>query len=421
VRFLQFTASPPVTTSPSNDPENDSRAGEPLKATRITGRWDDAPRPALDAPVGDFFGTGFGQAQNYDTILAGMHTATGVLPPSFPHPSEVSALGKPGGVSTYAFWPMPFAEHGELALTNTLPAGGPTVEVAYEVDYAPAAIRHHNDGTLWRGREELGYFHAREFHNRSQPANSPHPEREANDGFARLKGRGNYAGHVLNMTINAAAKSIDDLHYMEGDCMFWVDGAPDYLPDITSTGHEECHDAAPYFEFLANNPTADTTNRDACGVIVFCTTVGETSVFRWWMGDTIAFQHRFEATVEHGSENTYAGGDYAGGSLADESGVAFYYLQSAPIVLLPPARRCVSRRHFRIRLRVPQRGRVRSATVFVGKRRVAVRRGKRLTTRVNLRRLPKGRFVVRVRLRLRSGRTITLRRVYHTCAHHRPR
>jgi hypothetical protein len=199
--------------------------------------------------------------------------------------------------------------------------------------------------------------------------------------------------------------------------MFWVDDAADYLPDLTSTGHEECHDAAgPYFEYVANNMTGGDTSRDVCGAAIFCTTTGEASVFRYWIGDTIAFQRRLDATIEHGSENTYDGGAAeAGTALADESGVAFYYLADTPLVALPASRSCSSRRHFRIRLRVPRRLHPATATVTVDGRRVAVRRGSRLTAPVDLRGAPRGRFIVRVVVRLRNGRTVREVRRYRTC------
>jgi hypothetical protein len=389
-----------------------------MRATRIRARWDDHPELDVDAPVGDFFGTGFGQAQNYDTLVAGMHTVGGdVLPASWPHPSEGSLLGKPLGVQTYSFWPMPYARHGEISLTNTLPAGGATTEVAYEITVAPRPNTLAAQGRLLRDGTELGYFHAREFHNRRPRDNSPHPDRDANDAFARLRGRGNYAGQVLDMTNDTFGKGVDDLHYMEGDCMFWVDDAPDYQPDVTSTGHEECHDAAgPYFEYVANNMTGGDTSRDVCGSAIFCTTTGEASAFHYWIGDTIAFQHRLDATVEHGSENTYDGSmGQQGQALADESGVAFYYLAEPPLVGLPARRSCGSRRRFRIRLRVPARLHPVSATVTVDGRRVAVRRGRRLTAPVDLRGLPRGRFTVRVAVRLRSGRVVRETRRYRTC------
>ena len=123
----------------------------------------------------------------------------------------------------------------------------------------------------------------------------------------------------------------------------------------------------------------------------------------------------FEATVEHGSENTYKGSPTNPEALADQSGTSFYYLEPNPAVVLPSSRRCVSRRSFRIRLRVPRKRKVRSATVYVGRKRVAVRRGKRLTSPVDLRGLPKGRFKVTIKLRLRNGRTLTSHRRYRTC------
>lgn len=78
------------------------------------------------------------------------------------------------------------------------------------------------------------------------------------------------------------------------------------------------------------------------------------------------------------------------------------------------ARSCVSKRSFRIRLRT--RGqKVNKATVIVNGKRVKVLRGKRLTSHVNLRGLPKGRFAVRIVLRLANGKVVSGTRRYRTC------
>ena len=77
--------------------------------------------------------------------------------------------------------------------------------------------------------------------------------------------------------------------------------------------------------------------------------------------------------------------------------------------------RCVSRRRFRVTMRGVTRRRVRSLRVFVNGRRIATRRGKRLTAPVDLRGLPRGRVRVRVVARLRNGRRVTDRRTYRTC------
>jgi hypothetical protein len=83
-------------------------------------------------------------------------------------------------------------------------------------------------------------------------------------------------------------------------------------------------------------------------------------------------------------------------------------------VLGTQAKSCTSRRSFRIKLR--NRGqKVVKATVIVNGKRAKVLRGKRLTSRVNLRGLPKGRFTVRIKLQLADGTTISGVRRYFTC------
>jgi hypothetical protein len=78
-------------------------------------------------------------------------------------------------------------------------------------------------------------------------------------------------------------------------------------------------------------------------------------------------------------------------------------------------RSCVSRRAFRIRIRVPKGAKVVRAMVLVNGKPVAVRRGTRLTAPVRLRGLPKGRFRVKIVLFLKDGRRISGTRRYHTC------
>jgi hypothetical protein len=83
---------------------------------------------------------------------------------------------------------------------------------------------------------------------------------------------------------------------------------------------------------------------------------------------------------------------------------------------LPSNRRCVSRRRFRIRLRQTKADPLVRATVFLGKKKVRVVTGRRLTAVVDLRGLPKGRFTVRVVGVTRSGKQAVSQRKYRTCA-----
>jgi len=82
----------------------------------------------------------------------------------------------------------------------------------------------------------------------------------------------------------------------------------------------------------------------------------------------------------------------------------------------PSAKRCASRRVFRIRLRSPKGIKLVDATVRVNGRKVQVLRGRRLSAPVDLRGLPKGRFTVKITARTADGRTITATRRYRTCA-----
>jgi ABC-2 type transport system ATP-binding protein len=84
--------------------------------------------------------------------------------------------------------------------------------------------------------------------------------------------------------------------------------------------------------------------------------------------------------------------------------------------VLPVARRCISRRKFTIRLREPQRGRLRSARVFVDGKRVKVRRrGGRLRATIDLRGRSPQRVRVRVVARTTTGRVLREKRTYRTC------
>src|SRR4030095_14362554 len=88
---------------------------------------------------------------------------------------------------------------------------------------------------------------------------------------------------------------------------------------------------------------------------------------------------------------------------------------AADVIKLPGVRRCVSRRRFPIRLVQPGGVTLVSATVQVNGKRVKVLKGKRLTARVDLRGLPKGRFTVKITVKTSDGWTLKSTRRYRTC------
>ena len=88
---------------------------------------------------------------------------------------------------------------------------------------------------------------------------------------------------------------------------------------------------------------------------------------------------------------------------------------TTPVQGSAPSKSCRSRRTFRIRLRYPHGERLVSATVYVNGKRVAVLKGRRLRSRIDLRGLPAGRYTVRIVGRTQTGRRVTGTRRYYTC------
>ncbi len=86
------------------------------------------------------------------------------------------------------------------------------------------------------------------------------------------------------------------------------------------------------------------------------------------------------------------------------------------ITTLPSAKRCVSRRSFRIRLRQPKGAKLSSAAVKVNGKTVASRKGARVTAPIDLRGLPKGKVTVSITVKLADKRTVRGSRTYRTCA-----
>ena len=135
------------------------------------------------------------------------------------------------------------------------------------------------------------------------------------------------------------------------------------------------------------------------------------------------------AGVLTGTYTTVAGGQTQQGTLTASPAGAPVAAPAAPtaplppafgtggVFVLPPTHTCVSRRHFRIRIHRQRAGiTLISAAVAVNGRRVAVRKGRRLSAPVDLRGLPKGRFTVRISALTSDGRAITGSRRYRTCA-----
>ena len=219
VELLRFTPRAPL-------------AGGGTAGGRIRIWWDGEAEPSVDCPIGDFFGTGLGQA-------------------------EVRALGFTGRDGVYEnHFPMPFWSQVRVEVT------GIEGTLAWRVEpqrYLPG---------------EAGAFHARylrEF-----------PTTTGRD-FIWLEASG--AGKVVGTVLTVEPRTSADVHWWEGDMRTFVDGLRS--PSINGTGHEDDHLGGWSTEFLSM-PFTLPMNGEPKSEILWTEPPlnGKSTMYRLWPGLT---------------------------------------------------------------------------------------------------------------------------------------
>lgn len=221
--------------------------------------WDGEQHPSVETPIGDFFGTGF-EYTHYTSLLMGMSS---------------------GGY--YCYIPMPFSDAAVIEVTNQCQSD---VDLFYY---------HINYQTLNRLDADVGRFHA---HWRREVPTKP----GENYTILEAEGWGHYIGCTLNMQGYR-----DDLSFLEGDEMIYVDG--ESTPSICGTGTEDYFTAGWYF-------TQGVFSAPFHGLIIKDEAQARIAAYRFHIADCIPFQESIRVTIEHGHANTVQ---------ADYSSVAYWY------------------------------------------------------------------------------------------------
>lgn len=269
---------------------------EPYNLKRIVLRmyWDGETNPSVETPIGDFFGLGLGEYHTWQ--------------------SEMLSVGNDRSLN--CFFPMPFAHHARITVTNE--GKQPILALYYNIDYRTYS-HPLPPGTL--------YFHAE--YRQAQPNHGwtnnwktngdplvndkTNPDGEGNYVWMEAKGHGQYVGVTMSVLQN------QDMWWGEGDDMFYVDGSK--TPDIVGTGSEDYFLGAwdfgghPYSYPLYGAPVV---GPELAG--------SRSSVYRFHLAQPIPFQKSFKATIEHGSANHRSDNFYS---------VAYWY-QAQPHEPLPP-------------------------------------------------------------------------------------
>ena len=235
--------------------------------------WDGATEPQVYAPLGQFFGTGFGE-----------------------HEVKALPVGMSSSNAYYCYFPMPFWNNAVVQLENK---GAVAVSnVAYEVNvlsngYDPA---------------RCGHFYAEA--NRQKLTSG-----DRDYIVLDTEGFGHYVGCVLSMTASHPDEDLD-MRYLEGDERVYIDDNPS--PAIYGTGTEDYFNGGWYFNrgafSLASHGAPYLHHEDGAE-----SRTNSTSAYRFHLGGVIPFRTHIRFGIEHGD-------NYVHNNLPGVySSVAFFY------------------------------------------------------------------------------------------------
>jgi hypothetical protein len=165
-----------------------------LRSLRIDMYWDNASRPAVSAPLGDFFGIGLGKMAPFQNAL----------------------FSDPEGKSFNCYIPMPFRRHAKIVITNE---SGKKETLFYDIDYLK--IKRLPKGTL--------YFHA------YWSDNSRTTLGEDFTVLPQVTGKGRFLGGNFGII---ADTSYEKSWWGEGEMKIYLDGDSAY-PTLVGTGTED--------------------------------------------------------------------------------------------------------------------------------------------------------------------------------------
>ena len=234
--------------------------------------YDGQAQPAIDVPLGPFFGSGLGEAE-VRSLFIGM-----------------SASG-----TYYCYLPMPFRNGIRITIQNrSYQSGGEFFCEAGYTDRPPAARK---DATL-------GYFGA--------TYNNAWPITEPND-YVLLDYQG--SGAVVGQVMTVEPVKPDRKRWWEGDMRIYIDG--EQQPRFHGTGHEDEYQGG-WSTFWLMNPYSlplfgEPKTQDL--IDVFGQVNGSTTAYRFWPGK-IHFRKSITISTEHGNHND---------TPANYSSLVYYY------------------------------------------------------------------------------------------------
>ncbi|MFG2058382.1 DUF2961 domain-containing protein [Micromonospora sp. NPDC048930] len=229
---------------------------EVLRDTRLRISFDDTT--TVDAPLGEFFGTGLG-LHPVRSLMFGVDTTTATLS---------------------AWWPMPYRSRYTVELRN-----GSTRPITPSVATV-TTVRSARWTAALRPTGDAGYFRA--------TATSADTTPGADHLFLDVAGRGKVVG--VTHTMEGHIPSGNQRNYLEGDERVYVDGGQS--PSIHGTGTEDFYESGWYFNH--GTFSAPTNGNPAHEVGDHGCRYDCTGAYRLMLADAVTFATGLRYGIEHG-------------------------------------------------------------------------------------------------------------------------
>jgi hypothetical protein len=262
--------------APTGSGTQTTAAADVYKNARLLISFDG--RRTVDAPIGEFFGSGLGPARVRSLMFA--------------------MDGGPSGWAT-SWWPMPFASDAKIEVYNAS-------RTAIARGQLSVAWARNGDWTQRLGAQgRYGYFHAMGHRGPTTPGSYW--------TFLSTRGAGTFVGVTVTMEGGSPPG------YLEGNERAYVDGAR--APQIQGTGTEDFFDGGWYFfDRLFTLPlsgyTAHETPEEGCPTST-CKTA-----YRIMISDDVPFSRSIVYEIQHGPENNVQ---------ANYSSTAYWYQRGRDI------------------------------------------------------------------------------------------
>ncbi|HEA29007.1 MAG TPA: DUF2961 domain-containing protein [Leeuwenhoekiella sp.] len=220
------------------------RSPEMLRSLKIEMYWDNAEKPAVSVPIGDFFGVGIGMRK----------------------PFESTFFSDPEGRSFNCIIPMPFKTAAKITVTN-------------ESDNDLNALFYDVDLVETPHSEELLYFHA--FWNRNRK-----PKLKTDfQLIPKISGKGRYLGANIGILTDPL---YEDTWFGEGEVKVYLDGDTQN-PTLVGSGTED---------YIGTAYGQQTYSNMYQGSLVADPKKGEYAFYRYHVPDPVYFYKDIKVSIQ---------------------------------------------------------------------------------------------------------------------------